>query len=224
MIFSSLEHSIGGADSVAVLRPMVDRQEVIRAVKTAFSHWGKPYDFEFDFSSVDKLVCTEVVYRCYGGNSPGRPVSFPVEEIMGRTTMPAGNLVRKFKDDSAAGKPQLEFIRFLEPPVKKIYFQFKVLFVVSAFGAFMMALLVCHLGVKTLKRRLFFILLLLVFVIPAFTFYRNIDKGDGENSGRAVFKNEDQFVRTLELKGLTWWNYYEHWSLGDDSQGQGEGR
>ena len=224
VIFSSLEHSIGGADSVAVLRPMVDRQEVIRAVKTAFSHWGKPYDFEFDFSSVDKLVCTEVVYRCYGGNSPGRPVSFPVEEIMGRTTMPAGNLVRKFKDESAAGKPQLEFIRFLEPPVKKIYFKFKALFVVSAFGAFMMALLVCHLGVKTLKMRLFFILLLLVFVIPAFNFYRNIDKGDGVNSGRAVFKDEDQFIRTLELKGLTWWNYYEHWSLGKDSQGQGEGR
>ena len=149
---------------------MVDRQEVIRAVKTAFSHWGKPYDFEFDFSSVDKLVCTEVVYRCYGGNSPGRPVSFPVEEIMGRTTMPAGNLVRKFKDESAAGKPQLEFIRFLEPPVKKIYFKFKALFVVSAFGAFMMALLVCHLGVKTLKMRLFFILLLLVFVMPAVNF------------------------------------------------------
>ena len=61
-------------------------------------------------------------------------------------------------------------------------------------------------------------------MIPAFNFYRNIDKGDGGNSGRAVFKDEDQFIRTLELKGLTWWNYYEHWSLGDNPQGQGEGR
>lgn len=231
VIFSSLEHSIGGADSVVVLRPIesiLRKDEIKDAIRAAFGYWGKPYDFEFDFASTDKLVCTEVVYRAYGGNSG--TIRFPVEEIMGRPTMPAVNLVRKFKEDRDAGKPQFEFIRFLEPPIKKIHFWFKVLFVGCSFCAFMMGLLICHLGVKTYKRRLVFVILLAVFAIPAFKIYRNIGMGEDEKSGKAIFKTEKQFVRTLGLKGLTWWNYYENWNLEndselkDDSLEQGEGR
>ena len=209
VVFSSLEHSIGGADSVAVLRPVASRDEIIKAIRTAFSHWGKPYDFEFDFTSVDKLVCTELVYRSYGGNSSESTISFIVDTIMGRPTMPAVNLVRKFKEDQEAGNPQLEFIAFLEPPLAKIHFRIKVLFIACSFCAFMMALLICHLGVKTIKRRLVFVILLVVFAIPAFNFYRGIGMDGDRNSGQAVSKGEEDFIRTLELKGLTWWNQLE---------------
>ena len=65
VVFGSLEHSIGGADSAAVLRPNLSPEEIKEAIARAFSHAAKPYDFEFDFTSRDKLVCTEVVFRAY---------------------------------------------------------------------------------------------------------------------------------------------------------------
>ena len=68
VVFNSLEHSIGGADAAAVLRPKLSQAEIKEAICQAFGHAAKPYDFEFDFTSRDKLVCTEVVFRAYGAN------------------------------------------------------------------------------------------------------------------------------------------------------------
>jgi 1-acyl-sn-glycerol-3-phosphate acyltransferase len=112
VVFSSLEHSIGEADSVAVLRPKVSEQEKNKAITLAFSYAGRPYDFEFDFDTTDMLVCTEVIYRTYGGNSG--PIDFPVEEIMGRQTMPAINLVKKFDREYGTDEAQFEFVAFID--------------------------------------------------------------------------------------------------------------
>jgi len=112
VVFSSLEHSIGGADSAAVLRPRVREEERNEAIARAFSFAGRPYDFEFDFETTDMLVCTEVVFRTYGGNSG--PISFPLEEIMGRQTMPAINLVRKFDREYGTEDADFEFVAFID--------------------------------------------------------------------------------------------------------------
>ena len=213
VIFSSLEHSIGEADSVAVLRPKLEPDEIRKAIKKAFTFWKLPYDFEFDFTSADKLVCTEVVYRAYGGNS-GK-IKFntesysAVKDIMGRPTMPASHLVWRFRQDRLDGKPQFELIAFLEAQDKQINFSLKALFVACAFCAFMMALLICHLGVKTFKGRLVFVILLVAFSIPAVISYRKIIPGEDEKKSEFVFKEAKEFEATRELKGLTWWNYLE---------------
>ncbi len=112
VIFSSLEHSIGGADSVAVLRPNVSEQEKKDAIVSAFSFAGRPYDFEFNFETPSMLVCTEVVFRAYGGNAG--TIQFPLEEIMGRQTMPAINLARKFDEEYGNDTAQFEFVAFID--------------------------------------------------------------------------------------------------------------
>ena len=58
------------------------------------------------------LVCTEVVFRAYGGNAG--PISFPLENIMGRQTMPAINLVKKFNEEYGTDDAQLEFVAFID--------------------------------------------------------------------------------------------------------------
>jgi 1-acyl-sn-glycerol-3-phosphate acyltransferase len=107
VVFTSLEHSIGEADSVAVLRPKLTPEQRREVVARAFSHAGKPYDFDFDFFSSDKLVCTEVVYRAFNGT-----IDFPLSKILGRQTLPALEIVRHWT--TPAGAAQLEFVAFLD--------------------------------------------------------------------------------------------------------------
>ena len=107
VVFTSLEHSVGEADSVAVLRPRLTFEQIKEVIGRAFSHAGKPYDFDFDFFSADKLVCTEVVYRAFGSY-----VDFPLVQVLGRKTLPALEIVRHWS--SPAGAPQLEFVAFLD--------------------------------------------------------------------------------------------------------------
>jgi len=108
VIFNSLDHSIH-ADYVAVLRPRVSREDRARAIVRAFRHQGKPYDFEFDFFSSDKLVCTELVYRAYEGI-----LHFDLIRIMGRDTLPALEIVKKFRRERGTPGAELDFVLFLD--------------------------------------------------------------------------------------------------------------
>jgi len=117
---TTLEHCIGVADSAAVLRPRVTEGEVREAIARGFSHLGKSYDFDFDFFTSDRLVCTELVYRCYDG-----AVKFPLVEVMGRRTLPPTELVRKFATERGQTQAQLECICFLDSDERRGQAKFK---------------------------------------------------------------------------------------------------
>ena len=108
VIFNSLTESMH-ADHIAVLRPRVSKDQIAHAIVEAFRHQGKPYDFEFDFETSDKLVCTELVYRCYDGI-----LNFDLITIAGRQTLPALEIVHKFAKERLQPNPELEFVLFLD--------------------------------------------------------------------------------------------------------------
>jgi hypothetical protein len=109
VVFTSLEHSVGEADAAAFLRPRLPEERIKEAIARAFSHAGKPYDFEFDFFSTDKLVCTELVFRSYDGD-----IQFPLVEVMGRKTLPAIEIVRKCSLERGKPNAQFDFVAFLD--------------------------------------------------------------------------------------------------------------
>jgi hypothetical protein len=109
VVFNTLEHSVGESDSLAVFRPQLSETQIHDAIGRAFSHAGKPYDFEFDFFSTDKLVCTELVFRSYDGY-----IDFPLVDILGTKTLPAIEIVRKFSNEKQNQKLQLEFVAFVD--------------------------------------------------------------------------------------------------------------
>ncbi|MBU0551782.1 protein tyrosine phosphatase [Myxococcota bacterium] len=114
VIFSSLYHSCL-ADYVGVMRPRLTPLEKARAIARSFSHWGKPYDFDFDFLTQSEMVCSEVVYTSYQAPSAeGRSLDITLSEIMGRITLPPNDIVRQL--DAAYDQPdrQLDFVAFLE--------------------------------------------------------------------------------------------------------------
>jgi hypothetical protein len=103
VVFSSVEHALG-KDYVVILRPELPEAEVAAAIRRALTCFGRPYDFDFDFATDDRIVCSELVYRAYnpdlnfrvqvdavaahGERVPG------LVQMVGRCTMPANEIAR----------------------------------------------------------------------------------------------------------------------------------
>ncbi|MGB7329382.1 MAG: YiiX/YebB-like N1pC/P60 family cysteine hydrolase [Rubripirellula sp.] len=79
-----------GNDAVALIRPSLETGLIDQAIVRAHSHVGKPYDFDFDFTRADRMVCTEVVYRSYEGLGG---VEFELKKRAGRQTLSAEDLL-----------------------------------------------------------------------------------------------------------------------------------
>jgi len=101
-------------DYLAAMRPSLSPWVKAQAIARAFGYVGRSYDFEFDFATDDKLVCTELVWRSYRplGDAPGIEVE-PVT-VVGRKTYPANELARVYAEEHGTDDPQLEFVLFLE--------------------------------------------------------------------------------------------------------------
>jgi glycerol-3-phosphate O-acyltransferase/dihydroxyacetone phosphate acyltransferase len=106
---TTLDHCIGVADSVAILRPRVSEREVKEAIARAFRDLGKPYDFEFDFFSGDKIVCTELVYRAFSGS-----LDLNLVDVLGRQTLPPTELARAFASEVGQEDRNFDLILFLD--------------------------------------------------------------------------------------------------------------
>lgn len=79
-----------GNDAIAVIRPKLNAESIEEAIGRAKAHLGKPYDFDFDFTRADRLVCTEVIYRSYEGLGG---IRFDLTRRAGRETLAAEDLL-----------------------------------------------------------------------------------------------------------------------------------
>lgn len=77
-------------DAFVVIRPNLPGTTIEQAIDRAFSHEGKPYNFDFDFFNSDRLVCTELIYRSYDGLDG---LKFPLTDRAGRKTLSAEDLL-----------------------------------------------------------------------------------------------------------------------------------
>jgi hypothetical protein len=113
VVAASFEHSCG-ADYVAALRPRLPKLEIARAIDRALGHFGKPYDFNFDFATDDAVVCSELVVKAYEPAEGFRGLTLPWVKVAGRRTVPPTEIVRAFAKERGSESPQLEFVYFLE--------------------------------------------------------------------------------------------------------------
>lgn len=90
------------ADHVAVLRPNLDAEALKACIVEAFSHVGKPYDFEFDFNVSTRIVCTELIYRSLHGRGS---IHFALTKRLGRFTLTADDMVRQLLEQPAGAAP-----------------------------------------------------------------------------------------------------------------------
>lgn len=111
--FTTLEHS-ASCDALAVLRPKLSKIEKAQAILRAFHYAGRPYDFNFDFSTDAQIVCTELIYKSYEPANGFVGLKLPTVEMLGRQVTPANEFVKQFDAQAADGKEQFELIEFLD--------------------------------------------------------------------------------------------------------------
>lgn len=111
--FTTLEHS-AACDALAVVRPKLSKVEKARAILLAFHYAGRPYDFNFDFSTDAELVCTELIYKSYEPANGFTGLRLSTVEMLGRQVTPANEFVKQFDAQAAAGSEQFELVEFLD--------------------------------------------------------------------------------------------------------------
>jgi hypothetical protein len=113
VVFNSV-YEAAGADYAAAMRPTNTKLAKAQAIAEGFSHWGKAYDFNFDFLTDRELVCTELVYKAWQPAEGKAGVDFELDYVMGRTTLPVNSIVRQFDDSYDSEARPLEFVYFLD--------------------------------------------------------------------------------------------------------------
>ena len=113
VVFTTLEHS-AACDSMAVLRPRLERREIARAIFVAFSYAGRPYDFDFNMATDDSLVCTELIFKAYEPTRDFRGLKFPLVKVAGRLITPANAMVKQYEEERNTPFQQLDFVSFLD--------------------------------------------------------------------------------------------------------------
>lgn len=116
--FTSLEHS-AAADSLAVLRPRLPRTAVAAALLRAFGYAGRPYDFNFDLSTDQSLVCTELVVKAFDPQAAPPGLRLPVLSVLGRPATPANEIVRQLDEQWGTSAQQLDLVLFLDGQEKQ---------------------------------------------------------------------------------------------------------
>jgi hypothetical protein len=112
VVFNTMQHASG--DYMAALRPRLSRVAKAQALFAAFSHVGKPYDFDFDFATDHALVCTELVWRAYRPGPGKAGLDLPVGTLMGRRTMPANDIVRTHDAQAGTEAQTMDFVLFYD--------------------------------------------------------------------------------------------------------------
>ena len=107
-------HEVAG-DYLVALRPKhLEKADRAEALFAAFSHLGKPYDFDFDFATDHAIVCTELVWRSYRPAEGKKGLELPLVDVMGRRTLPANEIARLYAAERGKPEAQFEFVAFLD--------------------------------------------------------------------------------------------------------------
>jgi hypothetical protein len=113
VVFSSLEFS-AGCDSLAVLRPRLQKKDKARAIFRAFQYFGRPYDYNFDYLTENSLVCTELIYKAYEPAQDSKGLQLPLEKIGSHLVTPANAFARHFSQSYNTGRQQMNLVLFMD--------------------------------------------------------------------------------------------------------------
>ncbi|HEV7764153.1 MAG TPA: YiiX/YebB-like N1pC/P60 family cysteine hydrolase [Thermoanaerobaculia bacterium] len=108
VLLSTFEKS-ADADYVAAIRPRLNNDVKAQAIARAMTMVGLPYDFEFDFVTDDRIVCSELVYKAYE-----KQLDLPVLRYAARSVTTPNDFVRWFDERFETQGRGADFVVFLD--------------------------------------------------------------------------------------------------------------
>lgn len=112
VVLNSMDHAAG--DYLAALRPRLDRLARAQAIASAYEMLGRPYDFDFDFATDHAIVCSELVWRAYRPAEGKSGLDIPTIDVVGRSTLPANELIRMFAEQRGSETRAFDFVWFVD--------------------------------------------------------------------------------------------------------------
>jgi uncharacterized protein YycO len=86
----------------------------VKAIVRSFHYSGRPYDFNFDFTTDSSLVCSELIYKSYEPSNKMKGLKLPLVKVAGRPVTPPNNIARMFDEEYGFDKQQFELVVFLD--------------------------------------------------------------------------------------------------------------
>ncbi|MCE1199129.1 MAG: hypothetical protein LWW85_09190 [Marinilabiliales bacterium] len=112
-LINPLEH-IAVADYFAGLRPNLPREELFRSLLTAFSYYGRPYDFLFDFSTDDAIVCSELIYKSYSEAPDKKGLNFLPDTFDGQFFYYPNSFAVQYCQERESSQPAFRLVIFYD--------------------------------------------------------------------------------------------------------------
>ena len=88
-----LSHFLNIDDMVVLRDNQMNKRQLRQVIINAFRQLGKAYDFNFDISTSDRIVCSELVYVSY------LHINWPTEKTLGRYTISPDHIAAKAQNN-----------------------------------------------------------------------------------------------------------------------------
>jgi hypothetical protein len=105
-------------DSIAAIRPSLSKEVKLKAILYAFQKYGKPYDYDFDFSTDDSYLCSELIYKAYSPTSTKDGLRYTLIKRAGRWMVAPNDMVHSFDTEYGTSGQQFDFLFFLDGNAK----------------------------------------------------------------------------------------------------------
>jgi len=106
-----VEH-IANADYLAVLRTGLDKEDIFKSLLTSFEYYGYDYDFLFDFSNDNELVCSEMAYYAFREHHDKKGINFTMGLLDGKPFLSPNDIAKQYCLELKGKVQQLELVYF----------------------------------------------------------------------------------------------------------------
>lgn len=113
VVINPVEH-IAKVDYLAALRTNLNKNDILKSLLSAFEYLGTPYDYLFDFSNDNELVCSELIYLSFRPSPSKKGVNFTMGQLDGETFLSPNDIAKQFSMELDQPTSQFKLVFFYD--------------------------------------------------------------------------------------------------------------
>lgn len=113
VVINPVEH-IAKVDYLAALRTKLDKESLFKSILIAFEYLDTPYDYLFDFSNDNQLVCSELIFNAFKPTANKNGVSFIMGTLNGKVFLSPNDIAKQYAIEDTMPAQQLDLVFFYD--------------------------------------------------------------------------------------------------------------